>query len=380
MRNVKILLILSLFAINGLFAQTQFEQDAYFSNLNSFQFFNKEILPPEIASFIQIPEQWDDQQFHLRWNTRLYHGEHWMAKMSLRNRIFTGYQWQEDLFGFRDALEEDALDLIAINEDKVGLHHQIDRFFVQWEKGNWNVRLGRQRINWGIQNYWNSHDLFNQINFFDFDYLERPGSDAIRVQYYGKGNTSIDMALNDNIQAGLYKFHFWNYDFQTLVAKYFEDYVLGLGWAGQIKDAGFKGEFAYFINNKTQVNDMVGSIGLDYSFQNGLYLSSGCLYRSNADDFNPFGLFNQEISAKNPMPFAYNFLHQMNYPVHPLVLLGVSFIHDNKMDFLFISPMLTYSLSESVDLMLSSQNMWMRMEDSYETVTQTVFTRLQWNF
>ena len=105
MKNVKTLLIFSLFAINGLFAQTVFEQDAYLSNLNSFQFFNK-----DIASFIQIPNQWSDQQFHLRWNTRLYHGEHWSAKMSLRNRIFTGYSWEENLFGFRDALEVDVLD------------------------------------------------------------------------------------------------------------------------------------------------------------------------------------------------------------------------------------------------------------------------------
>ena len=90
MKNVKIILIFSLFAINGLFAQTVFEQDAYFSNLNSIQFFNK-----DIASFIQIRNQWNDQQFHLRWNTRLYHGENWSAKMSIRNRIFTGYSWED---------------------------------------------------------------------------------------------------------------------------------------------------------------------------------------------------------------------------------------------------------------------------------------------
>tara|TARA_A100000164_G_C21495981_1_gene580179 strand:- start:173 stop:592 length:420 start_codon:yes stop_codon:yes gene_type:complete len=138
MKNVKTLLILSLFAINGLFAQTQFEQDAYFSNLNSFQFFNKEIAS---LPFINIPYQWNDQQFHLRWNTRLYHGEHWAAKMSLRNRIFTGYSWEENLFFFKDALEVDVLDLTSINEDKLGMQHQIDRLYVQWEKGNWNVRL-----------------------------------------------------------------------------------------------------------------------------------------------------------------------------------------------------------------------------------------------
>ena len=171
-----------------------------------------------------------------------------------------------------------------------------------------------------------------------------------------------------------------NYDFQTLLAKYYNDYVLGLGWAGQIKEAGFKGEFAYFINNESQVKELVGSIGMDYSLQNGMYFSSGCLYRSQADDFNPFALINQDISAKNPMPFAYNFLHQINYPIHPLVLVGMSLIHNEELDFIFINPMLTYSVSESIDLMISSQNMWMWSNDTYEDLSQTVFTRLQWTF
>tara|TARA_A100001015_G_scaffold297866_1_gene379870 strand:+ start:66 stop:1193 length:1128 start_codon:yes stop_codon:yes gene_type:complete len=375
MKNVKTLLILNFFALNGLFAQTQFDQDAYFSNLNSFQFFNK-----EFASLIQIPNQWNDQQFHLRWNARLYHGKHWSAKMSLRNRIFTGYSWEENLFSFKDALEVDVLDLIAINKDKVGLHHEIDRFFVQWEKGNWNVRLGRQRINWGIQNYWNSHDLFNQINFFDFDYIERPGSDVLRIQYYGKGTTSSEFAINKNIKAGLYKFNASNYDFQTLLAKYFDDYVLGFGWAGQIKKAGFKGEFAYFVNSKSKEEELVGSIGIDYSFQNGIYLSSGCLYRSQADNLNPLALFNQDISAKNPMPFNYNFLHQINYPIHPLLMISFSFIHDGDLDYLFTNPMVTYSVFESLDLMIISQNIWISLRENHENLSQTIFTRLQWNF
>ena len=189
-----------------------------------------------------------------------------------------------------------------------------------------------------------------------------------------------ELAINENIQAGLYKFNAWDYDFQTLLAKYYNDYVLGFGWAGQIKEAGFKGEFAYFINSENQVKELVGSIGMDYSLQNGMYFSSGCLYRSQADDFNPFALINQDISAKNPMPFAYNFLHQINYPIHPLVLVGMSLIHNEELDFIFINPMLTYSVSESIDLMISSQNMWMWSDDTYEDLTQTVFTRLQWTF
>ena len=206
------------------------------------------------------------------------------------------------------------------------------------------------------------------------------GSDALRIQYYGKGTTSTEFAVNKNIQAGLYKFNAWDYDFQALLAKYYTDYVLGFGWAGQIKEAGFKGEFAYFINKESQIKELVGSIGIDYSLQNGMYFSSGCLHRSQADDFNPLALMNQDISAKNPMPFAYNFLHQINYPIHPLVLVGMSLIHNEEMDFIFLNPMLTYSISESIDFMISSQNMWISPDDTYEDLIQTVFTRLQWTF
>ena len=155
---------------------------------------------------------------------------------------------------------------------------------------------------------------------------------------------------------------------------------MGFGWAGQIKEAGFKSEFSYFINSESNIGEFVGSISIDYSLQNGMYLSSGCLYRSAANEFNPFALINQDISAKNPMPFSYNFLHQINYPIHPLVLVGMSLIHNKELDFIFTNPLLTYSISESIDLMITGQNLWMRSNELYEDLTQTFFTRLQINF
>ena len=354
--------------------QTSFEQDAYLSNLNSFNFFN-----PDLAEIAQIPKAWDEQQLHFRWNGHLYLGNHFSAKMSVRNRMFTGDNWQDNLFGFREALDKDELGFTSIKSDKVGIHHQIDRLYTQWEKGNWNVRLGRQRINWGIQNYWNSHDLFNQVNFFDFDYIEKPGADALRIQYYTNTNSSIELAINKDICAGLYQFHFREYDFQTILAKYFDDISIGFGWAGQLNDAGFKGEFAYFENSKTDDNAFVGSISLDYSFESGTYISAGSLYRSQAEEFNPLAFYGMEISAKKPMPFEYSFLYQINYPIHPLVQIGTSIIHDHEIKFIFLNPQITFSLLESLDLLLSSQNMWMKINEEYEGVQQTVFTRLQWN-
>ena len=49
--------------------------------------------------------------------------------------------------------------------------------------------------------------------------------------------------------------------------------VLGGGWAGNIKKAGFKGELSYFINNNFN-NTLSLSTSLDYSFKDGYYLST----------------------------------------------------------------------------------------------------------
>lgn len=375
MKDLKKIVLVFFLTLYSIQAQTSFDQDYYASNLNSFNFFNK-----DLASSVHIPNQWNDQQLHFRWNGRMYYGNYFNAQISLRNRLFTGYQWQENLFGFREALNIDQLDFTSINEDNIGLHHQIDRLYAQWEKESWNIRIGRQRINWGIQNYWNSHDLFNQINFFNFDYIENPGADAVRVQYYTKQYNSVEIALNKDIQAGLYRFNLYEYDFQILLANYFGEHSVGLGWAGQIKDAGFKGEFSYFNSTKSEKNSLVGSISFDYSFKNGVYISAGCLYKNQAEEFNPFDFYEMEISAKNPMPFKYSFLYQINHPIHPLLQIGTALIHDGDLNFIFINPQIIYSISESIDLMISSQNMWMKIMDEREDINQTVFTRLQWNF
>lgn len=375
MKDAKKLFLLFFITITTVKAQTSFEQNYYASNLNSFSFFNR-----DLASITQMPNSWNDQQLHFRWNGSFYYGSYFKTQMSIRNRLFTGYQWQENLNNFRGNLDKDWLECVSIDTEKTGIHHQIDRLYAQLEKGNWNFRIGRQRINWGIQNYWNSHDLFNQTNFFDFDYIERPGTDAIRVQHYSNSGNSIEIALNHDIQAALYKFNLKSYDFQILLAQYYQDFCLGFGWAGQIKNAGFKGEFNYFNASKSNERSLIGSIGLDYSFKDGTYISAGCLYNSQNKVFSPFEFYAMEISAKNPMPFEYNFLYQINYPIHPLIQFGTALIHDGNLDFIFVNPQISYSVSESLDLMVSSQNIWMNYANQLEAINQTLFTRLQYNF
>jgi len=54
------------------------------------------------------------------------------------------------------------------------LNITADRFWLDYHQQGLDLRLGRQRINWGQTFVWNANDVFNSYSFFDFDYEERP--------------------------------------------------------------------------------------------------------------------------------------------------------------------------------------------------------------
>ena len=85
-----------------------------------------------------------------------------------------------------------------LTEKSFFLNTTIDRLWVDFNYGKLQVRAGRQRINWGQTLIWNPNDIFNAYSFFDFDYIERPGSDAVRVQYYPGSSSSVEAAVKVN--------------------------------------------------------------------------------------------------------------------------------------------------------------------------------------
>ena len=140
-----------------------------------------------------------------------------------------------------------------LNKQSFFLNTTIDRLWVDFNYGKFQARVGRQRINWGQTLVWNPNDIFNAYSFFDFDYVERPGSDAIRLQYYPDSSSAFELAVkadyeNNITAAALYRFNKWGYDIQFL-AGYFnsEDIVAGAGWSGALGSVSFRGE-AYMVS------------------------------------------------------------------------------------------------------------------------------------
>ena len=84
--------------------------------------------------------------------------------------------------------------------DQMVFHIMIDRLYLQWNDDSWQFKVGRQRINWGVNLAWNPNDIFNAYSLYDFDYEERPGTDALRFQKFigYAGGYEIAIKIADN--------------------------------------------------------------------------------------------------------------------------------------------------------------------------------------
>ncbi|MCK7521516.1 MAG: hypothetical protein MZV64_29470 [Ignavibacteriales bacterium] len=140
------------------------------------------------------------------------------------------------------------LDAILWESEKSLGYIEADRLWIEYIKDKLQATLGRQRIAWGTCWVWNPTDLFNPRNVLNFDYEELPATDAIRVQYYTGPVTKLDFAYQpakdpeNQILAGLWSFNEWDYDINLIAGIRFKKWLTGFSWAGDILDAGFRGE------------------------------------------------------------------------------------------------------------------------------------------
>ncbi|MDX1667476.1 MAG: hypothetical protein R3350_09615, partial [Saprospiraceae bacterium] len=245
------LLLISCFCFFLLSATAQEEAPknwslgGYVKNLQGLFFFNRSF--PDPRTFRLVDTFLMDHLIHQRLNFRYFGGEHIRFTAELRSRIFYGdlVRLNPDFGRQVGDANDDFFDLslTLLDESAWLIHTMLDRLYVEYISGDWELRLGRQRINWGIGSVWNPNDIFNAFSFTDFDYEERPGTDALRVRYYTGFASSLELAvrvadrLDETTIAGLWKFHRGNYDFQLLSGYDRGHWALGGGWAGSIKKA-----------------------------------------------------------------------------------------------------------------------------------------------
>lgn len=382
-----------------------YEWRGYLKHFSSYGTINENFFEPSIRPSLQLNSF--DQQLHNRFDLKIYRGA-WSAGLGMRNRLFNGSQLKSgDLFfNILDA-DPGLVDLSLLywrSEDAV-LHTIFDRLWLQYENDKLLLRIGRQRINWGINSIWNPNDILNQYNFFDFDYEERPGADAIRLQYFSSFTSSWELAiapgnkLEESTAALLYRNNKYTYDFQLLSAYYQNNLSLGGGWAGSLWDLGFKGEANYYwalepeesnVPNRGLNTDDAFVFGteIDYVFGNGLYLSLSYLYNSSAattNNLNSFSSFSPGVvlSPKNPFPFEQTAAFSANYAFNPIINGSLNFMYDPLGNNVIFFPSLSYSLSTNLDVLLAGQLFLTEnqlLDNQVQWLSNNLFARLKWSF
>jgi len=374
----------SLFLINVASAQEDEEPkltaDGYVKNLFTANFSN-----PDNAIF--------DNLIHNRVNLKWYPNENFKGILEIRNRLFVGESLSltPDYGQFVD-VNNDYMDMsvLPINNQDVVVHSMIDRAYLQWNKNDLEVTVGRQRINWGQNLVWNPNDIFNAYSFFDFDYEERPGSDALRVQYYTGVASSVEATIkaadswDEVVAAGLWRTNKWNYDFQAFAGKMKEHAVAGGGWAGNIRNAGFKGEVTWLSETNERKAQVISSSSVDYSFASSLYLNFSFLHNSSGvskPDRSALGAFSlNKLDVRSLSPYRWSVFGQASYPFHPLVSGGLSgMVFPSDLGF-FISPFVTYSALPNLDLDLLGQLFWGDVGAGYTMLAKAAYTRVKWSF
>lgn len=332
---------------------------------------------------------------HNRMNVKWYPNDKLSGFFELRTRWYAG-DYVGLIPNFNNGLDDtegyfDLSWVIASNENNV-LHTMVDRAYLEYASGDWNARLGRQRINWGVSMAWNPNDLFNAYSYVDFDYEERPGSDALRIQKYTGFASSIEVAANlaDSLGAwvGAAK---WsanknNYDVQVISGLARKDFTIGGAWAGNLARGSFKGEFTYFhpVSDNVLNPAFVGTASYDYSFKNSLYFNVSYLYNSDGiSDAGPGGFVDfyfGQLTARNLSPYKHSLLLLSNYQFHPLVFGAVSFMPFPGNNAFFISPTVTVSVMNNFDLDMICQLFYGELQGDFQALSKVFFTRLKWSF
>ena len=187
------------------------------------------------------------------------------------------------------------------------------------------------------------------------------------------------------VAAAMLNLNRWNYDFQTLAGYFRNRAALGMGWAGHIKSAGFKGEATWFYDLKKTIGldrgNLVTAIGFDYMFGSGTFgvvefLYNGGYKRSTREVF----LVTQPLSPDNIMFSEYAVTLSAQHPFSAVLGGGLALMALPDIEAAFVMPSLTYSLMTNLDLQFLAQIFTGGRGSAFEEAGSAGFLMVQYSF
>lgn len=322
------------------------------------------------AMFEDPDDDWiNSSMLHNRLNFKAYAGSSTTFALEIRNRFVTGDMVRLDP-AYVPGLSADPgwadLSWNISSGSSYVLNMMIDRAYIDFTSGSLQVRAGRQRINWSQALIWNPNDIFNTYSFFDFDYVERPGSDALRVTYSTGPSSSAEAAVkvdgsNRITAAALGRFSLLNTDLQILAGVTDDEYfTAGTGLSGAIGSVSVRGEatlFAPLNSSAGGENNFIATLGIDKAFSDKVTTLVQAMYSSNPVDLTGFTeLYGGGLTARQLAFSKFSAAAQVAWTPVPLLSISLAAIWFPDLNGFYAGPSLDFSLAENTDFSLVWQH------------------------
>jgi hypothetical protein len=329
------------------------------------------------------------QLLHNRLNLK-WASDEFNASLELRNRFFWGDLPRQDRLlskHLENSNEKIMIPVVWTRNNNTLLHSNIERAWLEFKSRKWSYKIGRQRINWGMNNIWNPNDIFNAYNLLDFDYEERSGVDGFRIRNTINEMSALEWAAAFHHGGKLttafkYGFNKNGFDWQVMVGSYRSRFTMGSGWQGSSGKWGFKGELQFFGRSNQQSGLLNGSMEIDRLTPKNGYLYGSILFTQAGLKKSPPNWNN--ISFQNSpdklMPAQWNFLLGFRKEISPRCNTSIGMIHAPFVQLLILYPSLNYSLLTNLDLDLFWQSFYGKSSRAFGVIGQTCFIRLKWSF
>jgi len=247
-----------------------------------------------------------------------------------------------------------------LDSENLYVRQKLYRFYFTCALPLGDLKIGRQKIPWGVGRVWNATDPFNPIDFVNLEREERVGVDGISldiplsalaglnlVYVEGKSNQSMGGRLRTNIEGT---------DYSVMGAKLGSDYLLGFDFAGQVRGAGIRGEFAY-TRAQAEADYSRLVLSYDYTFPNSLYFLTEFYYNGQHHGF--LGL---------------------TYDISSLLKGGTYFIYNMDDGSNFVNPFLDYSLTENSSCITGAYLLNGKAGSEFGAFSNTYYVQVRWFF
>ncbi len=187
-----------------------------------------------------------------------------------------------DLFRYYDLSHHWRGERDRSSRTRIG--YEVDQAYFRIDKGNLNLGIGRQPVDWGSGRFWQPMNVFGAFAPTDLDTEYKPGIDTVIVDWFPSAFSSLEavyaFAPNDrdkikNSGALYYRRQAGqNSELALLAGRVLENSVYGTSFESDLRGAGWRIEGVYYDLSDSKDNEWFWIAGVDYQFNNGTLITA----------------------------------------------------------------------------------------------------------